>query len=195
MDATAAFDLLVSLCLGVALAAACGLRVFVPLLVAGVAARLGYLEVGGGMGWLASTPALVTFAAATVLELAAYLVPWLDNTLDAAGAPVAMTAGTLLVAATLGDVSPLVRWTLALVAGGGAAGAVHGSLALVRKLSSVATLGLANPVIAAAEAAGALFVAVAAVVVPLLAAGLVLIFAGLLARRRCSVAARPSSTG
>jgi len=190
MDAGSPLDVLVSLCLGVALAAACGLRVFLPLLVAGAAARLGYWEVAGGMSWLASTPALVAFAVATVLELAAYLVPWLDNALDAIGAPVAVTAGTLLVAASLGEVSPLVRWTLAVVAGGGAAGAVHGLLAVLRKASSLATLGLANPAIGAAEGAGALLLAVFAVALPILAAATVLLAAGLLMALARSLAAR-----
>jgi hypothetical protein len=187
MEGASAFDLVLSVCLGVALAAACGLRVFVPLLVASVAAKLGYLHVSAGMEWLASTPAIVAFAAATLLEIGAYFVPWLDNVLDAAGAPVAVAAGTVLAASALGDVSPLVRWTVAVVAGGGAAGAVHGSLALVRKLSSLTTLGLANPLIAAAEAATALFVAVTAVAMPMLALGILLILIGLALRLGRSV--------
>lgn len=182
METVAAFDVVLSICLGVALAAACGLRVFLPLLVASAAAKLGYFHVSGGMDWLSSTPALVAFAAATALEIGAYFVPWLDNVLDAAGAPVAVVAGTVLAASALGDVSPLVRWTVAVVAGGGAAGAVHGSLAVVRKLSSLTTLGFANPLIAVAEAATAFFVAVTAVAMPMLAVGLLLVLAGLVLR-------------
>ncbi len=183
MTGEATFDLLVSLCLGVALAAACGLRVFLPLLLVGAAARFGLLRLSGGMEWLGSTPALAAFSVATVLELLAYFTPWLDNFLDAVGAPVAVAAGTILAASVLTEVSPLVRWTLAAVAGGGAAAAVHGSLALVRKLSSLATLGLANPLLAAGEAVAALVVVVMAIAVPLLAVGALLLAVGLLLRR------------
>lgn len=176
-----------SLCLGVALAAACGLRVFLPLLLVGSAARLGYVTVSGGMEWLSSTPALLALAAATVLEISAYFVPWLDNALDAAGAPVAIAAGTILAAAVLGETSPLLRWTLATVAGGGAAAAVHGSLAVVRKLSSVATLGLANPLVAAGEAVAALLMVVIAIALPLLTVGGLLVALGLLLRRASTI--------
>ena len=187
VEGAATFEFLVSLCLGVALAAACGLRVFLPLLLVGSAARLGYVTVSGGMEWLSSTPALLALAAATVLEISAYFVPWLDNALDAAGAPVAIAAGTILAAAVLGETSPLLRWTLATVAGGGAAAAVHGSLAVVRKLSSVATLGLANPLVAAGEAVAALLMVVIAIALPLLTVGGMVVALGLLLRRASTI--------
>ena len=69
------FDGLLGLALGIGLAAACGFRVFVPLLVAGVAAKAGYLELAGGFPWMASNLAIAIFAVATVLEIAAYWVP------------------------------------------------------------------------------------------------------------------------
>ena len=49
---------LLSIALGLGLAAATGFRIFVPLLIAGLAARFGYLPLGDGFQWLASTPAL-----------------------------------------------------------------------------------------------------------------------------------------
>src|SRR4030095_9852904 len=79
--------------LGLALSTAAGLRVFVPLLLTGLAARLGYLTLTPSMTWIGSDAALLAFATATVLEVGAYYVPWLDNVLDTVGTPAAITAG------------------------------------------------------------------------------------------------------
>ena len=184
-------DTLVALALGVGLAAACGFRVFVPLLVTGLAARFDYLVLGDGFAWLGSDAALLAFGAATLLEIAAYYVPWLDNLLDGAAGPLAVTAGVLVAAAVLDGEPALLRWTLAAVAGGGAAAGVQFLTAAVRAFSSAATAGLANWIVATLEAVGALVLSVLAVVVPLLAAGaalLLLVLAWTRLRRRRAVA-------
>src|SRR5262245_31850942 len=106
------------------------------------------------MTWLGSDVALVAFATATVLEVGAYYVPWLDNLLDPIATPAAVTAGVMLTAAATPDLSPFLRWTLAVVAGGGAAGLVQTGTALVRLKSSAFTAGLGNPLIASGELAG-----------------------------------------
>lgn len=177
-------ELVVALCLGLGLAAAAGLRIFVPPLVLSVAARLGFVELAPGFEWIGSMAAMVTFAVAVVLEIGAYYVPWLDNLLDALGAPLAVGAGIVLVAAPLGDVEPVVRWTLAVLAGGAAAGGVHLVLALLRKGSSLATGGLANWLVSTGEAVMSFSLAVLAVAVPLLALACVLL--GLVLVRRLS---------
>jgi len=166
-------SLLRSLALGVALAAACGLRVFVPLLMVSGAAALGWVHPSGGLAWLGSTPALIVFAAATAAEVAAYHVPWLDNALDWLGAPVALAAGTMLTASMLPADDPMLRWLVALIAGGGAAASVHVGTAVVRKASSLTTGGLANPFFAFLEAAGALAVSVIALLAPALALAMI----------------------
>ena len=84
---------------GLALSTAAGLRVFVPLLLTGLAARLGYLTLTPSMRWIGSDAALVAFATATVLEVGAYYVPWLDNVLDTVATPAAITAGVITTAA------------------------------------------------------------------------------------------------
>jgi len=165
----AAFDVIRAVALGFALAAAVGLRIFVPLLVVSAAAFAGHLELSGSLAWLGSPAALIVFAVATLLEIVAYKIPWLDNLLDAAGAPVAVLAGTLMMASALDGADPLLRWTMAAVAGGGTAGAVHGSLAVLRKLSSLTTGGLANPLISMAEGVGSLTLSVVALLVPIAA--------------------------
>ena len=168
-------ETLLSLALGLGLAAACGFRVFVPFLVMGVAARAGYLAVSPGFDWVATTPALIAFGVATVLEIGGYYIPWVDNLLDTVATPAALVAGVLVTASVVTDASPLLRWTLAVLAGGAAAAAVQALTVAARQLSSFATLGLGNAVVATGEAVGAVALAVASVVVPLLAAVLVLV--------------------
>ena len=73
---------------------------------------------------------MLAFATATVLEVGAYYVPWLDNVLDTAATPAAITAGVVTTAAVTPELSPLLRWTLAIVAGGGAAGLVQAGTTL-----------------------------------------------------------------
>ena len=168
-------DALIGAFVGLALSAAVGFRVFVPLLLAGAAARLGYLELTTDMAWLGSDAALVALATATVLEVSAYYVPWLDNLLDAIAMPTAIVAGAVAWVAVTPDLSPLLRWTLAVVAGGGVAGVIQAGTALLRLQSSGFTGGLANPVLATAELLGALALSVMGVLAPVLAAGLVVL--------------------
>ena len=168
-------DALIGFFVGLALSAAAGFRVFVPLLLTGSAARLGYLELTTDMAWLASDAALVALATATVLEVSAYYVPWLDNLLDTVATPTAVVAGVIAWAAVTPELSPLLRWTLAVVAGGGAAGIVQSGTTLLRLHSSAFTAGLGNPVMASGELAGSVSLSVLAVLAPVLAAVLVLL--------------------
>jgi hypothetical protein len=165
---------LLSLAVGIGVSAACGFRVFVPLLVLGLAARTGVLAVSPGFEWIGSDPALVALGTATVLEVLAYLVPWLDHLLDALATPTAVIAGILASAAVLTDLPPVLRWGLAVIAGGGAAGLVQGASVLVRLKSTALTGGLANPAVALVELAGSLLTALLAIAVPVLAVALVL---------------------
>jgi len=117
-------DMLLALILGVGLSAAAGFRVFVPLLGMSIAAQAGHLELAAGFGWLATPTVTIALGIATALEIAAYFIPWLDNALDSVATPAAVVAGTVMTASLLGDMSPLLRWGLAVIAGGGVAGTV-----------------------------------------------------------------------
>jgi hypothetical protein len=154
---------------GLALSTAAGLRIFVPLLLTGLAGRYGYLPLAEGMSWLGSDAALLAFATATVLEIGAYYVPWLDNLLDTLATPAAVTAGVIATAAVTPDLPPLLRWTLAIVAGGGVAGMVQAGTALLRLKSSAFTAGAGNPALATGELMGSLALSVLALLIPVLA--------------------------
>ena len=162
-------ELLLSLGIGLGLAAACGFRIFLPLLALGAAARAEIVPLASGFQWLATTPALGAFTVATVLEIGAYYVPWLDHLLDVAAGPAAVAAGAVASASVLTDLPPLLQWTVALVGGGTAAGIVQGATSLLRLGSTATTGGLGNPAVATAEWAAAGLVAVLAIALPLLA--------------------------
>ena len=185
-------DVLLSVCLGLGLAAACGFRVFVPFLVLNLAAQTGYVTLAGSFGWIASTPALITLAVATGLEIGAYYVPWLDNLLDSVATPAAVVAGIVATASVVTGIDPYLKWTLAVIAGGGVAGAVQATTVGARGASSLTTAGLGNPLVTTAEIGGSVLLSGVAVSLPALA-GLVvlalLVFALRRWRRRASRAA------
>ncbi|XZG71782.1 DUF4126 domain-containing protein [Chitinibacteraceae bacterium HSL-7] len=160
---------MIGLAAGVALAAASGLRVFLPLLGLACAAQLGLITLRPELVWLATPEALIALAIAALLEVGAYFIPWLDHALDVALAPLAAAAGTLMMGASLPDLPPIVGWTVALLAGGGLSTLVHAGSSGVRAAVSLPTAGLANPLVALGEGIGAVALTVLALTVPLLA--------------------------
>ncbi len=175
--------ILLALVSGVAIAAACGLRAFLPLLLLGLAARFGLIHLRPGAEWMAGDTALWALGIAAVLEVVSDKVPVVDHALDA--------VGTLLrpAAAWLGAFAVLQGWgspwaqIAALVLGAGAL-AVHGLKAKVRLGSTVATAGHANPLLSVLEDSGVLVLVAAAILVPLVALALVLALAWAVARWR-----------
>ena len=196
MDTPSDLMPLLSVALGIALAAAAGLRVFVPLFALGVAARAGYLGLADGFEWRASTPALIVLGTATLVEIVAYYVPYLDHLLDVIASPSAVLAGIVATAAVLTDMPPVVKWTVAIIAGGGAAGLVQGASVAARIGSTATTGGLGNFVLSSLETFGAVGTVILAIALPLLALLVVIVMLGFaiamllrLARRR-----RPPAT-
>jgi len=162
-------QIILAVAAGIGLAAAVGFRIFVPMLLAGLAAKTGHLHLAGGFTWLGSDVALVMLTVAALAEVAAYFVPFFDHLLDSVSGPVAVAAGTLLMASTLIEMEPWLRWVLALVAGGGTAGLVHAGSAGLRAGSTATTGGFANPVYAGFELGASTFLSVLAIAVPVLA--------------------------
>jgi hypothetical protein len=160
--------ILLALGLGLGLAAAAGLRVFVPLLVLGLASRYGVIPLASGFEWLQSTPALLALGTATGLEVLAYYIPWFDNLLDTVATPSAAVAGVVATASVLGELPPWMQWGIAIVGGGGTAGLVAGSTSLLRLKSTAFTGGSANFILATLEWVGSLFTSIIAIALPLL---------------------------
>ena len=161
-------DLGLSIALGVGLAAATGLRLFLPMLVVSVAAYSGHLPLSENFAWLATPAALVLLSVAALAEILAYYIPGLDNLLDTLATPAAFVAGTIIAAAVITDLPPMVKWAAAIIAGGGIAGLTQTTSAVLRAKSTVLTGTLGNPVIATAEVGGSLLVSLLALMAPLL---------------------------
>ncbi len=167
-------EALLAALVGVGLAASCGFRVFVPLLVVSAAAQGGYLALAPGFDWLGTWTALLAFAVAAVLESLAYYIPWLDNLLDTIASPLAVVAGILLFAASMTEMDPFLKWSLAIIAGGGSAAIVQGGTVLTRAASTTTTGGLANFVFSTLETIAGFFFSMMSVIVPVLAIGLLI---------------------
>lgn len=169
-------DLPLSIVLGVALAAATGFRIFLPMLVVSIAAYTGHLPLDDNFAWLATPSALITLTAATLAEIVAYYVPAVDNLLDVLAGPTAVVAGMVVSAAVMTNVPPLVKWAAVVIAGGGVAGLTQGVTTMLRAKSTILTGGAGNVVISTAELGGALLVSLLALATPLVALGVVIFF-------------------
>ena len=168
--------------LGIGLAAACGFRVFVPFLVISIAALTGHLRLAPDFAWLGSWPALIVFGVATALEITAYCIPWLDHLLDVAATPAAIIAGIIVTASVVTGMSPILRWTLATIAGGGIAAAVQLATVAMRRASTYATAGLAHPLAATVETGGSVGMSALSLLLPFVAGFLAILFILLSAR-------------
>lgn len=172
----AGLDLVLAAAMGVGLAAAVGFRVFLPMLVLSIAAYTGHLTLTASLAWLGTAAALVMLSLAAALEILAYYIPGLDNVLDLLAAPAALIAGTIVSAAVMTDLPPMVRWATAVIAGGGAAAVIQGLTSLLRAKSTAMTAGLGNHAIATGELGGALIVSLLALAAPAAALALVALF-------------------
>jgi len=176
-------ETVLSLMLGLGLAAAVGFRIFVPFLVVSAAAYTGHLDLAEGQAWLGSLPALLMFAAATLAEIAAYNLPWFDHLLDTMSGPAAVVCGAVLMASAVVDMDPLIKWPVAIIAGGGTAGLIRGASAGLRAGSTAITGGLGNPALTAFETGGSLTLSLLALLVPVAALVLTVLLLVFITRR------------
>jgi uncharacterized protein DUF4126 len=161
-------DLVFAAAAGIAIAAACGLRAFLPLLALSLGVRFDLVRVDHAAVWIASTPVLVTLVWATVLEIAADKVPALDHLLDLVATALRPAAAAVAAWCTFEGLHPALGIGAALVLGGGAMG-LHVAKAKVRLGSSMLTMGGANPVLSFVEDAIATGLAALALLAPIAA--------------------------
>ncbi|MCJ7597311.1 MAG: DUF4126 domain-containing protein [Methyloceanibacter sp.] len=176
MEPVSNFDLALSVALGIGLAAATGFRIFLPMLVTSIAANTGHLPLAESFAWLGTPAALIVLGVAALAEIMAYYIPGVDNLLDTLATPAALVAGTVISAAVITDLPPMVKWATAIIAGGGVAGLMQSMTALLRAKSTVFTGGIGNPVIATTELGSSLFVSLLALIAPFVALLLVVLF-------------------
>jgi hypothetical protein len=189
-------ETILSIITGIALSAACGFRVFVPMLVMSIASYsgpplslpsslewlrslTGHLPLAPGFEWIGTPIALKAFGIATICEIAAYYIPWLDHLLDHITSPAAVIAGILVMASSITGLSPFLHWVLAIIAGGATAGVVQGITVGTRAGSTATSLGATNWIVSTAEWIGSVLLSVLALLLPaiiLIILGAILVF-------------------
>lgn len=177
-----ATETILSIFLGIGLAASAGFRVFLPLFALSLASYFGVWELNDNWQWIGSLVAVMTLGVATLLEIFAYFIPWFDNLLDSVAVPLAAIAGTAVMVSTVANLDPVVTWSLAIIAGGGTATAIKGAGATGRLASTATTGGLANPVLATIETGTAAVVTTASIFAPIVAVVLVIVILVLIFR-------------
>lgn len=173
-------EVIIAVALGIGLSASCGFRVFVPLLAASIATRLGIFPVEEGFQWLSSWTAIACFGTATIIEIIAYYIPVVDNILDIITTPLAIVAGTLLLTCVLPINQDMLKWVSGLIFGGGAAAAIQGGSVIARLASSKLTAGTGNPIIATGELTAALGTTLLSFLAPVLIAIMMMLLIGVI---------------
>jgi hypothetical protein len=168
-------EIIVAVAMGIGLSASCGFRVFVPMLVASIAAKAGIFPAQEGFQWLGTWPAIFCFGTATVFEILAYYIPFVDNLLDTITTPLTIAAGTLLLTSVLPIDSELLKWSGGFIVGGGAAATIQGGSVLTRLASSKMTAGVGNPVVATGEHAAAIGTSILSLFIPVVIAIIILV--------------------
>ena len=172
------YDFVIALCMGIGLAAASGFRVFLPPFLLSIGVRADTVKVdltNSSLEYFDSNIAVILLGVATIAELAAYYVPWVDNLLDSIASPAAIIAGAGMTAVVLEGSDPVIQWSLAIIAGGGVTAAVQGATVITRGVSTAITAGVGNPVVATGENIASLILSILAIVLAPLAAVLVVI--------------------
>ncbi len=162
-------ETLISICLGIGLSASVGFRVFVPLFALSLAAYFDVWQLNESWQWIGSTTALITLGAATIVEIVAYFIPYIDNLLDTIAVPLAGIAGTVIMLSTVANLDPVITWSLAIIAGGGTAAAVAGTSSTTRLASTATTAGVANPIVSSFETGASLIMSGISIFIPFLA--------------------------
>jgi uncharacterized membrane protein len=168
-------EIIISICLGIGLAASAGFRIFIPLLMISFAGYMGWIPLSAEWDWAGSLTAIFVLAVASIFELVAYFIPYIDNLLDTISIPLATVAGTLAMITVVGNLDPIYSWTLAIIAGGGTAATIATTTSAARAASTTVTGGLGNPLISTLEAIFATILSVLSILTPFIAVIIVIL--------------------
>lgn len=160
----------ISAFIGIGLAAATGFRVFLPMFIVSLASYFNWIPMNEQFEWLAGLPTLITTGIATIVEILAYYIPFVDHLLDTVSIPMATVAGSILFASQFAELGTFPQWALALIAGGGTAATISSGFAGIRAASTATTGGLGNSVVGTSETAGAGIMSILAIAAPIIAA-------------------------
>lgn len=168
------YETIISICLGIGLSASVGFRVFLPLFALSLASYFNLWELNESWQWIGSLTAVITLGVATLVEITAYYIPFIDNLLDTIAIPLATLAGTAIMVSTVVDLNPMITWALAIIAGGGTAAAIKSASGATRLKSSVITAGFGNPVVSTIETGTSIVLSIISIFLPIIALVLVI---------------------
>lgn len=170
LDNVPYFSYIISAFIGIGLAAATGFRVFLPLFIVSLASYFDWIPMNEQFEWLSGLPTLITTGIATIVEILAYYIPFIDHLLDTVSIPMATVAGSILFASQFAELGTFPQWAMALIAGGGTAATISSGFAGIRAASTATTGGLGNSMVGTTETAGAGIMSILAMAAPVLAA-------------------------
>ncbi|OBX25040.1 uncharacterized protein DUF4126 [Gelidibacter algens] len=167
-------ETIISICLGIGLAASVGFRVFLPLFALSLASYFNVWELNSSWLWVGSLTAVIIFGVATIIEILGYYIPLVDNLLDTIAIPLAAVAGTAVMMSTVSDLSPVITWALAIIAGGGTAATIKSAAGSSRITSTVTTAGFGNPLVSTIETGTSIIMSIFSIFLPIIAFVLVI---------------------
>ena len=168
MDAPAQYAL------AYALTTTAGLRGFLTLFAASVAAHYHWIHPSAGFAWLGADGTVIVLGVFALLEMVADKVPAVDHALHAISFAARPLAAAVLVGGTVNTSNAAELYGL-MAAGALNSLVVHSSSAAARAASSATTFGLANPLISVVEDVLTIAGLVVSFAFPILAAILALI--------------------
>lgn len=161
-------EFVMAVLIGIGLSATVGFRIFTPLLITSIAEKASFISLAEGFSWIGSTPALIAFLVATILEISANYIPVVDSILKALATPVAVIAGILLTASFIGDMDPLLTWSISIIAGGSTATLSQLTTTSIKSASTITTGGIGNIFISLAEGFIAVVMSLVSIFLPVL---------------------------
>ena len=170
-------SMIVAIVMGISLSACCGFRVFSPLFITSISGYCGLLPItiGPEFSWIFSFYTMIFLGVATITEMFAYFIPWVDNALDLIATPAAVIAGGFASFVMMSDLPPFVQWGVAIVGGSGGAGLIQTSTAGIRVGSTAMTGGFANSIVTFFENFAAIILPIIAVIAPFVAIVLIIL--------------------
>lgn len=169
-------DIIMAILIGIGLSASAGFRVFTPLLITSIATKASWVTLASNFEWIGSTPALIAFSIATILEIGTYYIPFVDNMMKTIATPAAAIAGTILTASFIGELDPFLTWSVSVIGGGGIASITQLTTLTVRGASTLVTSGIGNIFVSIFEGASAIIMSILSLVLPFI----VIIFVGVI---------------
>ncbi len=192
-------DALSAAAFGVVLAATAGLRAFLPVFSASLAAWMTELPLPDHLAWLERPQTVLIFGVATLLEILGDKIPVVDHALDAVQVLTKPVLAVLAATPFLYQVAPEYSVAIGILLGAPLALGVHSAKATARLGSTATTAGVGNPLLSVAEDVAAVASIILGFLAPLLALVLMAVTIFFIARlalrvrRRRRAAMRPRS--